>query len=265
MKYIIVFIICVLILIILKRYYNLLNFNNIQREYYNNENTLSVIIPFIKRDIKYLSRCLKEQQKQTILPLEIIIAGEIPDREIRDIIISEFNDLNIIFIDSKEKTLAGVNRNLGASIAKGDIYLFTDVDDMYHPKRNEIVIYTFDKYNPLFLGHHYERNNTDFKNIKIQNIKYKLLDNIYDCTFKGINKYPHAICCSSGYIHNGHIAVSKNVFKLFGHKYSRMKRGQDSEYNSRLLRKLKNLNYNQESYMVVVEHLSFYIPNNEQL
>jgi len=236
-----------------------------KKEYLNDNIKISIIIPFIKRDTAYLYRCMKDQRRQSLKPYEIIVAGEIPNKSIQNEIINEFDDLNIIFINSGSRTPAGINRNLGADNAKGDIYLFTDVDDIYHPKRNEVVTYVFNKYNPLFLGYHYTMKNKIFSKLNnLSDLKFKDMDNIYKCTFAKDKPYPNAICCSSGYIHNGHVAVHKDVFKKLNNRYSVMERGQDSEFNSRLLKKLKLMNVDKNKFLVVVEYLSFYITNKVQ-
>ena len=41
------------------------------------------------------------------------------------------------------KYSAGINRNKGADIASGDILSFNDVDDEYHPQRNELILHYF--------------------------------------------------------------------------------------------------------------------------
>ena len=55
-----------------------------KREYMDDNIKISIIIPFIKRDTAYLFRCLKEQRQQTLIPYEIIIAGELPNINIRN-------------------------------------------------------------------------------------------------------------------------------------------------------------------------------------
>jgi len=230
-----------------------------------NDNKISIIVPFIKRDHKFLNKCLNEQRKQTLIAYEIIIAGQIPSDEEINKILYKYSDLNIIFIDTTNKTYAGVNRNIGAIKSTGDIYLFTDVDDIYHYQRNEIIQYTFDRFNPLFVGHQYQKNDNNFRNIKIDNLKYKYMDEAYDYTFNETRKAPFSIRSSSGLIHNGHIAVHKDVFKKFGHRYLDLEKGQDSDFNSRLLRKLFYLNYSKESFIIVTEDLSYYIPNDYQI
>ena len=97
-----------------------------EREYMDDNIKISIIIPFIKRDTVYLYRCLKEQRRQTLIPYEIIIAGELPNTDFRNQLIKNYADFNIKFISSGGRTPAGINRNLGANYATGDVYLFTD-------------------------------------------------------------------------------------------------------------------------------------------
>jgi len=88
---------------------------------------ISIIIPTLNEE-KYLLLLLKEIKKQTFKDFEIIIAdGGSVDRTVE---IAENFACRIIFVSN---TSPAKGRNEGAKIAKGDIFLFLDADNLYLP------------------------------------------------------------------------------------------------------------------------------------
>jgi glycosyltransferase involved in cell wall biosynthesis len=52
---------------------------------------------------------------------------------------------------------AGANRNRGSAIARGDVLIYQDADDLPHPQRVEIIAGLFEKYRIDHLMHYYYR------------------------------------------------------------------------------------------------------------
>lgn len=90
---------------------------------------VSVIIPVYNTD-KYLSYCLDSLIKQTIKKIEIICVNDCSSDKSREII-KEYSlkDKRIILIDNKIKHGAGISRNIGLNIARGEYVFFMDSDD----------------------------------------------------------------------------------------------------------------------------------------
>ena len=90
---------------------------------------VSVIIPVYNTD-KYLSHCLDSLINQTINKIEIICVNDCSSDNSKEII-KEYalKDKRIILVDNKIKHGAGISRNIGLNIAKGDYVFFMDSDD----------------------------------------------------------------------------------------------------------------------------------------
>jgi len=87
---------------------------------------LSIIIPTLNEE-KYLSLLLKEIKKQSFNDYEIIVAdAESKDKTVE---IAKFFGCKIV-----QGGLPARGRNEGAKIARGDIFLFMDADNVYLPE-----------------------------------------------------------------------------------------------------------------------------------
>jgi glycosyltransferase involved in cell wall biosynthesis len=84
--------------------------------------SISVIIP-TKNEEKFLPRLLASIRKQTLKPLEIIVADNFSTDRTPDII----RESGALLV---EGGLVATGRNKGAKIAKGDILVFFDADDI---------------------------------------------------------------------------------------------------------------------------------------
>ncbi|WP_157150735.1 glycosyltransferase family 2 protein [Brachyspira sp. SAP_772] len=90
---------------------------------------VSVVIPVYNTD-KYLSHCLDSLIKQTIDKIEIICVNDCSSDKSKEII-KEYSlkDKRIILIDNKIKHGAGISRNIGLNVARGEYVFFMDSDD----------------------------------------------------------------------------------------------------------------------------------------
>ena len=108
---------------------------------------LTGIITVVPSHLDFLETCIKDASDQTQSFDEVlVIASGFAKRELSRVssIVAGFKLENMRVIPQKRAS-AGKNRNLGAREATGDILFFLDVDDRYHPQRNELIVDAMDK------------------------------------------------------------------------------------------------------------------------
>ena len=107
----------------------------------------SAVVPLISKHISHIPDILSDLEGQTILNDEVIFVA------------SGFSSEDFASLArraQKSKTLsvvplraplgpAGMNRNLGADVAQGDLVMFLDVDDRYFPWRNDRILRAFNE------------------------------------------------------------------------------------------------------------------------
>jgi len=98
---------------------------------------VSVVIPTYYRP-KDLSELFDSLLKQTVKPLEIIVVDDTPSNIIEKVCakyrgrFERFN-LKLVYVRNYKERSASIARNIGASIATGDIILFLDSDIILYP------------------------------------------------------------------------------------------------------------------------------------
>ncbi|MDE3045946.1 MAG: glycosyltransferase family 2 protein [Verrucomicrobiota bacterium] len=131
-------------------------FAEIAKRQVSQKMTTSVIIPCSAQHFEFIHNLLDCYEQQTTLPDEVIIC------------VSQIERLNQTEIDVEEschrifpvkwyryhrRRSAGINRNFACTIAKGDLLIFQDADDLPHPQRVEIIKYFFENYEINHLMH----------------------------------------------------------------------------------------------------------------
>ena len=113
---------------------------------------VSVIIPVYNTD-KYLSYCLDSLIKQSINQIEIICVNDCSSDNSKEII-KEYalKDKRVILIDNKIKHGAGISRNIGLNIAKGEYVFFMDSDDYISNNFLEELYNTAKKYDSDYVS-----------------------------------------------------------------------------------------------------------------
>ena len=228
---------------------------------------ISVIIPCIPRDIKYLDRLLESIKKQTYKCHEIIISlSGITNNESRKLENSYINKYNlpVKILDIKEKKYASENRNRGSLHATGDIISFIDADDVMYPKKLEYVNEYFNKYNPKIFIHGFSNGYKNFEEKEKQIINgEQIYDYIYKKNKNIVNDDEHV---SKWWVypdmHHGHISIPKNLINDIqyreGEKY---KRGQDAMFIRDIIKKYGRV---KNTLIFLNIPLSQYIPSEEQ-
>src|SRR4051812_47233932 len=94
---------------------------------------LSIIIPTLNEE-KILEKTLLHLRELHDIPYEIIVSdGKSKDKTIE--IANKYADKVVVYEGEKRQTI-GMGRNLGASVAQGDFFVFLDAD-MYVPDIND--------------------------------------------------------------------------------------------------------------------------------
>ena len=101
---------------------------------------VSIIIPYYKKR-KYIAGTLKSVLKQTYRNLEIIIIYDDQERKDLKFIKQLINsDKRISLITNKKSIGAGLSRNKGLKISRGEYIAFCDADDLWNKDKLKIQL-----------------------------------------------------------------------------------------------------------------------------
>ena len=187
---------------------------------------ISVIILIFNAE-RYLSECLESIVNQSFKDIEIICIND-GSKDKSEKIIKEYaqKDKRIILFNQDNKG-AGLARDKGVELSKGEYISFIDSDDIFHYRTLEIAYNNLKKYNSDVVWFEYFQFE-DIKNIKInENIdSYK------------IKKFSMSMswCC----------VVWKRVWKSsiikkYNITFGTLKSGQDNVFNAKIFPFIKNI------------------------
>ncbi len=166
--------------------------DNIKDDIIKNDNikddkirNISIIIPCYYKHLKHINYLLKIYDKQSLLPKEIILVISEYKKGDNNIIVQIENKIynyELFIIKLKEKSPAGRNRYLGTKMAKGEIIIFQDADDLPHYQRNEIIYKCFIDYPEIVhILHGFSRMSINriynMDNIPIRILKHNIFKN----------------------------------------------------------------------------------------
>lgn len=209
---------------------------------------ISIIIPCHYHYIKYLDICFEGILNQTKIPYEVILVISQTLDKHKNWIFEKFNkkflDKNIKFkiINFLNIQYAGINRNIGALNAVGDLLVFIDADDIIHPMKIEITEYLYNKYNFDGMLHSYvlKENKNFFTNhsINYKSEEYEIYnkDDLFKITFpnnsrdrNGELKYGSKRVINSPInLSLGYMTVKKEIFNKI--QYTNLEKGQDAVF-----------------------------------
>ena len=204
---------------------------------------LSVVVPCYIEHIKNINNIIGDNiSNQTVRPDELIIV-------INPIITSYHNQMiKKVFDGAKKKydfiKFVGVNtkctpgkaRNLGIQQSSGEIIIFSDADDRYHPMRNEVVSKIFKNHDCDAVMHGFSFKDLNFLN---DNIDYEsiLVDGCKIDVDHQTNMKPKE---NNFEIHHGHGSFKKKLLEEI--KYNEnMVPGEDGEIFRRANSKNKKI------------------------
>lgn len=112
------------------------------------EANVSIVIPTYYR-VKDLSELFNSILRQTVKPLEVIVVDDTPTDVIKNICeeyYGKFKAINIdlIYIKNWREPSLTIARNIGVSVAKGDIILFLGSDVILYPHYIEKILEVFE-------------------------------------------------------------------------------------------------------------------------
>ena len=186
---------------------------------------LSIIVPCHRVHIKYIKNIIIGNiSKQTLKPDEmIIVINPITNSYQNQIINYVFEELkkdysSVKFIEIEEECTPGKARNIGFNNSNGDIIIYSDADDLYHPMRNEIVTRVFKDHNCDVVLHDYLLKEKDFLSKKIEYESILIARGVIDSD------------------HETNMKPGDNNFKIV-HGHASFKRGalKETKYNEELV------------------------------
>ena len=99
---------------------------------------VSVVLPAYFSDGS-IAQCLEAIEAQTFQDFEVVVVNSSPETRTRDIVTSRFP--RVIFEQSATRLLPHAARNVGVSLARGDLLVFTDPDCLPHPEWLESLVH----------------------------------------------------------------------------------------------------------------------------
>ena len=209
----------------------------------NKKNTISIVVPCHIRHLKHVkSIILGNVSKQTLRPDEVIVVTNPVNNSYQEQVISFiFDDINKDYdivknFNVKESCTPGKIRNIGFEYSSGDIVIFSDADDLYHPTRNETIARIFEDYECDIVLHDYFLKEKDFifKKIGYESI---LVDNCVPSEISQTGNQPRN---NDFGIAQGHASFKREVLKEI--KYDEvLVPGEDGEILRRAYKENKKL------------------------
>ena len=151
----------------------------------NHNNKISVIIPCYNCSSTIIS-CLTSIINQTYLSFEIILVDDCSsDSTYKKVaeFIKKHRNYDIRYFKNKFNKGPGLSRNFGMLKSKGSLIAFLDSDDIWHPRKCEIIINIFQKNPNCYLLSHKQKvlsslkkntrlnkTNMQISNINLQNL-----------------------------------------------------------------------------------------------
>jgi glycosyltransferase involved in cell wall biosynthesis len=148
--------------------------------------TFSIVVPIIPKHHRYAKRLVKNLMGGSVKPLEIIFAGSSQsEASARELVRVQKLFPQIVRIHlTPDKCTAGQNRNRGWDIARGEYVSFCDADDLYSPKRLEILRNEIYRTGADLIVHDYLYQLPLFS-LELSQRKYQIIegDRLYKSTF----------------------------------------------------------------------------------
>ena len=213
---------------------------------------ISVIVPCIPEDIPKLFGLIKNINKQTRKPDEVVIGmsevttkkAQATEEELRRL--AEGYDVKIVSV--AKPAYAGGNRNRAVQGSKGDLLFFIDADDTMNSHRIDIVTRLFERLDqkPAMVLHGYRnglKSTQRQDDLVLHKYNTKDIDELvvkpHVLHKSRMKRRHHPNAPLYGHrIHHGHPVVKRWVFKHLQYDPGR-RRGQDSGFINQVLYKYK--------------------------
>lgn len=224
---------------------------------------ISVVIPCFPRDTPKLKTCLDSIEKQTSLPLEVVIGHSEITQEDCNILKDRLQyTFEVVFSSNIKQCSAAENRNRACEVAKGTYISFIDADDQMFSQRLEIIWEIINKFKPICVIHGFSQNknlfNTKYSKLELNKLTFG--EDLYQLAKN--TEYKHLYL--NGTIHHAHSTVKSDVMKSIKYnespEYYRINNGVGGE-DSKFIRDILNKYPVNKTTMIFIDvPLSFYIP-----
>lgn len=214
----------------------------------------SFLIPCVYQHVESLKNISKLLDMSSVKPDEVIIhISSCPEKFEHQFLQDLFsnNEYAFEYEVTDEFRDAGINRNNLAKSATGDLLIFQDADDFFHPQRIEFIEKSFQEEDIIHLVHSYYFNQKTLEQISFQNIDFDFkkiypLDMYHElvfldgkCDYKKSANYGNfdnnkKIRSNLEYpIHNGAISIRKEVVEKIKWKTKQEPRiiAEDQDFN----------------------------------
>ncbi|MCH9630086.1 MAG: hypothetical protein S4CHLAM37_00790 [Chlamydiia bacterium] len=199
------------------------------------------MIPCYYKHFCELENLLHEHANQTKLPDEVIIAlsesHKVDPEKIEELKAMKW-PFDFHMIENEKRLFAGENRNLGVEIAKYELVILIDADDIPHPQRIEMISHAYDKLNfDLLIHSHYYMAS---KKTAIKPFEHLVpLDILRSATKRPSLKvcYRESCILRKPQPHPGSIAIARRVFDKV--KWTSMREHEDTVFCSEVFKAFK--------------------------
>ena len=245
----------------------------------------SVCIPCFPRDTHKLFICFESINKQTLLPLEVIIGhSEMSDSQKTELL-KKIEDKNykfsVIISNTEKKAFAAENRNRAASIAKGEYISFFDSDDYMYAQRIETVQNLMENYNVKCVIHSHTTHKDFSKNKTTEDIteynekdivKGKTLYELYKIHipwkplmwFNLKNLHETKNVKGNGF-HHGHPTISRDVIDVVKQTETfEYRRGEDGKFIYDIFTYYQNKIDEDNVILYIPKPLTYYVESKYQ-
>lgn len=207
-------------------------------------NKVSFCIICYDGDVYLLPRILSELSKQTVTPDELLVlVSGVPDENHLNIEVKN-TQAKIHFF--KDRMLPNKARNTIADIATGDVICLSDVDDIPHHQKIELVKKIFQNKEVDALVHNYIMSYGDFSDI--ENIN-NAVENIEKIIEDDGSRSTNILAPSRKGIHHAHITARKDVYKDVKGPED-MKFGEDGMFCRAILNSKYNMYYTDQKLII---------------
>lgn len=209
---------------------------------------ISFCIICYDRDAFFLPCILKELEKQTVAPDEIlIVASGIKNKNYLSELGVNISDPKLTIHTLEERAMPNRARNMAAELATGEVVCISDVDDTPHPQKVELVKEIFKNKDVDALVHNYFLSRGKFSEINIQ----QAAENIEKVLEKEDPPSTNVRSEKRGDIAHGHLTGRKSVFKDVKGPED-IKFGEDGKFCQSIVDSNHNFYYTSEKLIIYV-------------
>lgn len=205
---------------------------------------VSVIIPCSEKHFSLLPELLEALADQTMPPGEVVISlssAEKVAEERRNALLLGKYPFSLKLLCSRGVKYAGVNRNIAAKAANGEVIITQDADDLPHRQRVEITCYLLEKYGALQLLHQWFPPEEVLREMAPSDVEQlpKWKENYIDFDSLEVTRVERPeIVQELPWLHNGNIGLKRKITEAL--QWPRDKKGQDLKFNIAAVKKFRN-------------------------